>query len=172
MNYSWKSFRNSCLWDSAVGLKTGMARSTLAYTHRRAGVWEDHTGMPDRYRYRAEVPQWRGVSVLAVGVYLWAVDSKELDLQYITFLFPWKSLCSLSPIIFSEVFLHSNSKFRQICHRLLKHSVDLKTRFSPVQKHTVPFTPTCLAMFLSFAHVLLNENVTLPFLANLWNWSN
>ena len=92
---------------------------------------------------------------------------KELDLQYITFLFLLKSLSSLSPISFSEVFLHSDFKFRQICHRLLKRSVDLKTRFSPVREHTIPFTPTCLAMFLSFAHVLLNENVALPFLANL-----
>lgn len=71
------------------------------------------------------------------------------------------------PLLFSQVFLYSDFKFRQVCHWWLKHSVDFKTRFSPVQKHTVPFIPTCPAMFLSFVHVLLNENVTLPFLASL-----
>lgn len=140
---------------------------TLVYAHRRASVWEDHTGMPARYWYRAPIPEWQGVSVPAVGVYLWAVDINELEWQYIIFLLFLKYLSCSVRFFCIQIF-----KFRQVCHWLLKHSVDFKTRFSPVQKHTVPFIPTCPAMFLSFARVLLNENVTLPLLASLWNWSN
>lgn len=45
-------------------------------------------------------------------------------------LFLLKSLSSLSLTILSEVSLHSDFKFRQVYHWLLKHSVHCKTRLS------------------------------------------
>lgn len=97
---------------------------------------------------------------------------KTGELRHTTFLFLWKSLSWLFPTIFSEVSLCSSFAFGQICHRSLKRVVGCNTRLPPAQKHSVPSARTCLAMLLSRARVLLNENGTLPFPADLWNWPN
>lgn len=160
---SWKSFWNSCLWDSALGLKTGVARSSSGLRAWKSR--EDHAGVTDRYWYRAS--EWQCLSVSAAASVPVTCGYQRTEVTIYNLSFPLEISLLCFPLSSVKFFLHF--KFREICHQLLECLAGFKTKFSPVQKHTVPFTPTCLAMFLSFAHVLLNENVTLPFLANLWN---
>lgn len=61
------------------------------------------------------------------------------------FLFLLKSFSSLSLTVLSEVALHSDFKFRRICHWLLKCSVHCKTRLScsDTQSHLLQHAQPC-----------------------------
>lgn len=128
--HPWKSFWNSCLWDTAVGLKTGTIWTRSGLHPQGESAWEAPSRVPGRCWYRASsAPECQGVSIPAVGVYLWAGGIREMQLQIQLFFSSW-NLSSLSLTILSEVSLHSDFKFRQIHHWLLKGSVHCKTRLS------------------------------------------
>lgn len=65
----------------------------------------------------------------AMGVYLWSGAIREMERQIQLFFSSW-NIFLLCLTILSEVSLHSDFKFRQIRHWLLKRSVHCKTRLS------------------------------------------
>lgn len=77
----WKSFWNSCLWDTAVGLKTGTVRTHSGLNPQGESVREAQSRVPGRCWYRASAPECQGVSVPAVGLYLWAGGIREMEQQ-------------------------------------------------------------------------------------------
>lgn len=53
----WKSFWNSCLWDTAVGLKAGRIQTHSGLHPQGESVWEAHSCVPGRCWYRASGPE-------------------------------------------------------------------------------------------------------------------
>lgn len=130
---AWKSFWNSCLWDSAVGLKTGMAQSML------------------RLRCAGEQGCGRTILVCLTGTgtehcswvtgYIWTCCGSEpmsygyqrTGVAIYNLSFPLEICLAFVSHYLPRCFSTFRFSFRQICHWSLKCSVDFKTRFPPVQ---------------------------------------